>query len=54
MLDAEAALQEGAPLVHQAWEQYRAAGWIERHGNDCGLVTQVKGDIERELRVAGG
>jgi len=52
VLDPEAALREGAPLVHPEWEQYRAAGWIERHGNDCGQMTQVKGDVERGLAEA--
>jgi CO/xanthine dehydrogenase Mo-binding subunit len=46
VVDPEAALREGAPLVHEGWADYRAARWIERAGNDCGRMTQVKGDVE--------
>jgi CO/xanthine dehydrogenase Mo-binding subunit len=52
VLDPEAALHGGSPLVHPEWEEYRASRWIERGGNDCGFMTQVKGDIERGLAEA--
>jgi CO/xanthine dehydrogenase Mo-binding subunit len=52
VLDPEAALLDGAPLVHPAWESYAAEGWVERHGNDYGFMTQVKGDAARALAEA--
>jgi CO/xanthine dehydrogenase Mo-binding subunit len=52
VLDPEAALREGSPLVHPDWQSYDANGSIVRRGNDCGLMTQVKGDVERGLAEA--
>lgn len=52
VLDGEAALAEGAFLVHPEWESYRAAPWIVRSGNDCGTMTQTKGDVERALAAS--
>jgi CO/xanthine dehydrogenase Mo-binding subunit len=52
VLDPEAALREGSPLVHPEWASYDAEPWIERSGNDCGFMTQVKGDAARALAEA--
>ena len=52
VLDPEAALVEGAPLVHESWEGYDAEEWVVRRGNDLGFMTQVKGDVERGLSEA--
>ncbi len=45
VLDVEAALAEGSPLVHEDWESYDAAPLI-RKGNDCAYVTIEKGDVD--------
>ena len=52
VLDPEAALLGGAPLVHQSWDGYDAEEWIVRRGNDLGFMTQIKGDVERGLSEA--
>jgi CO/xanthine dehydrogenase Mo-binding subunit len=52
VLDPEAALVEGAVLVHADWERYEAGTWIVRRGNDGSFMTQVKGDIEAGLAEA--
>jgi CO/xanthine dehydrogenase Mo-binding subunit len=52
VLDPEAALSDAATLVHPRWEDYDAEPSIVRHGNDCGLMTLVKGDVERGLAEA--
>jgi CO/xanthine dehydrogenase Mo-binding subunit len=52
VLDAEAALAEGAPLVHPDWESYKASASIVRSGNECARMTQVKGDVEAGLAEA--
>ena len=47
LVDPEAALEEGAPLVHEDWESSESAyAGIVRHRNDCGFVNIVKGDVE--------
>jgi CO/xanthine dehydrogenase Mo-binding subunit len=52
VLDAEAALEEGAPLVHADWAGYKAAASVLREGNTCAFMTQAKGDAERALAGA--
>jgi CO/xanthine dehydrogenase Mo-binding subunit len=52
VLDPEAALVEGAPLVHEGWEGYEAEEWTVRQGNDLGFMTQVKGDAEQGFSEA--
>lgn len=46
LLDIEAALADGAPLVHPEWESYQAGPTVVRRGNDCARMTSVKGDVE--------
>ena len=46
LLDPEAALADGAPLVHPEWESYEAGATVVRRGNDCAAMTSVKGDVE--------
>ncbi len=50
--DVEAALAEGATLVHEGWADYSAADEVVRDGNDCSRSTIVKGDIESGLASA--
>lgn len=45
ILDVEAALAPGAPLVHEAWAGYAAYPGVDRAGNDCGHMTSEKGDV---------
>lgn len=52
VLDPQAALEAGAPLVHVGWESYDAEDSVLRDGNDLGFMTQVKGDVERGLAEA--
>lgn len=52
VLDPEAALLEGAPLVHPDWRSYGEAEGTVRNGNDCGYVNIVKGDVERGFAEA--
>jgi CO/xanthine dehydrogenase Mo-binding subunit len=51
-LDAEAALAPEAPLVHAEWESYGTQQGVARDGNDCGLMTSVKGDADRGFAEA--
>lgn len=51
ILDAEAALEEGAPLVHAEWEQYDALPGV-RHGNVCSHPQILKGDVGQALADA--
>lgn len=46
VLDVEAALQDGSPLVHEGWESYDANRRLTRNGNDCSYVTVEKGDVD--------
>ncbi|MGQ0670675.1 MAG: xanthine dehydrogenase family protein molybdopterin-binding subunit [Actinomycetota bacterium] len=47
VLDPEAALADGAPLVHPNWETAGTAyEGLSRDRNDCGYVNIVKGDME--------
>jgi len=52
VLDTEAALLEGAALVHPGWEDYETEPWIVRRGNDLGFMTQARGDLARGLAEA--
>jgi CO/xanthine dehydrogenase Mo-binding subunit len=47
--DIEAALEEGAPLVHSDWEAYEGDEELGRHGNVLGYSTIVKGDADTAL-----
>jgi CO/xanthine dehydrogenase Mo-binding subunit len=51
VLDPEAALAAGSPLVHDGWESYAGPG-LSRSGNDCGYVTIEKGDVQAGLAAA--
>jgi CO/xanthine dehydrogenase Mo-binding subunit len=44
--DIEAALEEGAPLIHEDWESYEADEDLGRDGNVLGFSTIVKGDAD--------
>src|SRR4051794_7415387 len=43
LLDPEAALAPGAPLIHPGSASYDALPGVARAGNDCGNMTTVKG-----------
>ena len=47
VLDVEAALAPGAPLVHEAWAGYTAMPLLHREGNVCNRARIVVGDVER-------
>ena len=51
LVDPEAALAEGAPLVHPGWQSYEADG-VVREGNACARMTSVKGDVEQGFAEA--
>jgi CO/xanthine dehydrogenase Mo-binding subunit len=46
LLDLEAAMEPGAPLVHEDWEAYETAEGLEREGNICCHATMSVGDVE--------
>ncbi len=50
--DIEAALEEGAPLIHEEWESYEADEELGRNGNVLGFSTIVKGDTNTALEEA--
>jgi CO/xanthine dehydrogenase Mo-binding subunit len=50
--DFEAALAEGAMLVHPDWESYEGDAALGRHGNLLGFSTIVKGDVDAALATA--
>lgn len=52
LTDPEAALAEGAPLVHEAWESYAAHADLRRWGNVCGEASVIKGDLDRAFAQA--
>lgn len=52
LLDPEAALAPGAPLVHPRWASYAADREGTRSGNDCARVTLVRGDADAALAAA--
>jgi len=50
--DVEAALEDGAPLVHEGWSDYSASDDVVRKGNDASRSTIVKGDVDAALASA--
>ena len=44
--DPEAALADGAPLIHPSWESYEALEDLVRSGNCASRSTIVKGDVD--------
>ena len=52
VLDLEAALAPGAPLIHEAWETYAAIPILHREGNVCHRARIVVGDVERGFAEA--
>ena len=50
--DLEAALADGAPLVHADWESYGAADELVRDRNDASYSSIVKGDAAAGLEAA--
>ena len=52
VLDLEAALAPGAPLVHEEWQSYTAIPILHRDGNVCNRARIVVGDIERGFEEA--
>lgn len=47
VLDLEAALAPGAPLVHEEWASYTAIPILHREGNVCNRARIIVGDVER-------
>jgi len=52
VLDVEAALLPGAPLIHEAWESYTAMPILQREGNVCNRARIIAGDVERGFEEA--
>jgi CO/xanthine dehydrogenase Mo-binding subunit len=52
VLDLDAALALGAPLVHEEWETYTAIPILHRDGNVCNRARIVVGDVERGFEEA--
>src|SRR5499426_2633583 len=52
VLDLEAALAPGAPLVHEAWESYAGIPILQREGNVCHRARIIVGDVERGFEEA--
>ncbi|MBI4523836.1 MAG: xanthine dehydrogenase family protein molybdopterin-binding subunit [Deltaproteobacteria bacterium] len=51
--DCVEAMREGAPLIHEEYEQYKAASMAQgRKGNICYYKQNVQGDIERGFQEA--
>ena len=50
--DIEAALQPGAPLLHEDWAEYGASEDVVRDGNDCSRSTILKGDPDKGMAEA--
>jgi CO/xanthine dehydrogenase Mo-binding subunit len=50
--DIEAALEEGAPLIHEEWESYEADEELQRNGNVLGHSTIVRGDADAGMETA--
>ncbi|MGH2619064.1 MAG: xanthine dehydrogenase family protein molybdopterin-binding subunit, partial [Anaerolineales bacterium] len=44
--DPEAAMELGAPLVHEDWSSYKASDGLVRHGNICCHSTLKLGDLQ--------
>lgn len=47
VFDVAAALAPGAPLIHEAWQDYTAIPILHRDGNVCNRARIVVGDVER-------
>jgi CO/xanthine dehydrogenase Mo-binding subunit len=52
VLDLEAALAPGAPLIHERWRDYTAIPILDRDGNVCNRARIVVGDVERGFEEA--
>lgn len=52
VLDLDAALAPGAPLVHEEWASYTAVPILHRDGNICNRARIVVGDVERGFEEA--
>ncbi len=52
VLEVEAALAPGAPLVHEDWRAYTALPILHRDGNVCNRARIVVGDVERGFEEA--
>ena len=52
MSDVEAALTDGATLVHEGWSGYSASEDVVRRDNDASRSTIVKGDVDAALASA--
>jgi len=52
VLDLDAALAPGAPLVHEEWEGYTVIPILHRDGNVCNRARIVVGDVERGFEEA--
>ena len=52
LVDAEAAMAEEAPLVHEAWESYKAEEGLVRNRNICCQASLHKGDAEKAFASA--
>lgn len=52
LVDGEASMAPGAPLVHEEWSSYHAEEGLVRAGNICCHATLRKGDPERAFAEA--
>src|SRR5881397_3901731 len=52
VLDLDAALAPGAPLIHEEWASYAAIPILNRDGNVCNRARIVVGDVERGFEEA--
>src|SRR5438128_2837457 len=52
VLDLDAALAPGAPLIHEEWASYTASAILHRDGNVCNRARIVVGDVERGFEEA--
>lgn len=50
LTDLEAAISEGAPLVHEDWADYRGGG--EREGNVASFTSMTRGDVDAGMAEA--
>ncbi len=49
---AEQAMEPGAPLVHEGWEEYEVSEGLVREGNVCCHSTLTRGDVEEGFAQA--
>src|SRR5204862_6846393 len=52
VLDLDAALAPGAPLIHEEWASYTAIPILHRDGNVCNRARIVVADVERGFEEA--